>query len=90
MARVSQRRSALTGTYGFPGSERDLISRGLIPTGFLDGFKARVLLHLALAADASPEQITAAFAAAGGLAGEPEWPWPTGSMVTPAVVTGGR
>jgi len=49
------------GTYGFPGSEMDLLARGLIPAGILDGPKARVLLSLLLRAGASREAIAAAF-----------------------------
>lgn len=50
-------------TYGFAGSERDLIARGLIPAGSLDGLKARVLLTLLLGSGAGIEQVRAAYAA---------------------------
>ncbi|WP_313896729.1 asparaginase [Streptomyces sp. GC420] len=53
--------STATTTYGFPGSERDLLQRGLIAAGPLDPFKARILLLALLRADANPEDIAAAF-----------------------------
>ena len=57
----------LSDSYDYAGSERDLRAGGLIPAGLLDPYKSRVLLIAALAAGADRDQITAAFAAAGGL-----------------------
>jgi L-asparaginase len=57
--------STLTGTYGGPGSERDLLARGLTSAGLLHPFKARVLLRLLVAAGAARSEIAAAFAALG-------------------------
>ncbi len=68
-------RSVLTGTYGFTGSESDLISRGLIPGGTLAPFKARLLLVATLAASASRNQIADAFSSAGLLTDSAAWPW---------------
>ncbi|MCC8245044.1 asparaginase [Saccharothrix sp. NEAU-S10] len=67
----------LAATYAFPGSERDLLSRGLVRAGFLDPLKARILLHGLLAADADSKTIAAAFAAAGGHGTPGDWPYPT-------------
>lgn len=52
----------LTGTYGYPGSEKDLISRGLIPAGDLGPYQARILLHELLARGADRETIAERFA----------------------------
>lgn len=43
-------------TYGYPGSETDLLNRGLISAGSLDGLKARLLLSLLLRSSASREK----------------------------------
>jgi L-asparaginase len=50
----------MTHTYGFPGSESDLLSRGLLCAGLLDGLKARILLSLALRRRGTSPSATAA------------------------------
>ncbi|QIB33901.1 asparaginase [Ancylobacter pratisalsi] len=52
-------------TYGYPGSEIDLVARGLIPSGLLTGPKARILLTLGLACGLDGPAIRAAFSAFG-------------------------
>ena len=49
----------------FSGAENELLSRGIISAGFLDPFKARLLLHVLLSRNAGRDQVTAAFAAYG-------------------------
>jgi len=49
-------------TYHFPGSEMDLIARGLIPAGWLSPHKARLLLGCALGSAMRHDHIRAAFA----------------------------
>lgn len=48
-------------TYGFPGSEMDLLERGLIPAGMLDGLKARLFLVLLLRSGAERAEISGTF-----------------------------
>ena len=58
----------LRSTYGgFPGSETDLIGRGVIYAGSLDGPKARILLTLLLMRGADRDEIIRAFAEIGPL-----------------------
>ena len=47
-------------TYGYPGGDVDLVARGLVPTGDLDGAKARLLLMAALATSEERSQAEAA------------------------------
>lgn len=48
-------------TYGFPGSEIDLIRRGVIPAGWLSSHKARLLLAVALGAGQNTKAIQDTF-----------------------------
>lgn len=52
-------------TYGYPGSEMDLIARGAIMAGDLSGRKARLLLHVLLQAGVRGRELEAAFAERG-------------------------
>jgi L-asparaginase len=52
----------LNHSYGYAGGEMDLIRRGLIPAGWLDGRKCRVALALLLSTKASRDEIAAFFA----------------------------
>jgi L-asparaginase len=52
-----------TQTYGFAGSEIDLIAKGVIPCGHLSASKARLLLSLLVSAGTPAEGIRQAFQA---------------------------
>ena len=51
----------LHATYGFIGSETDLLERGLISAGPLDGLKARLFLTLLLRSGATQEEVRDSF-----------------------------
>lgn len=55
----------LRNTYHAPGSEIDLLGRGLIDGGFVHPYKARVLLKVLLGGGADHAAVAAAFAARG-------------------------
>ena len=52
----------LRSTYGFPGSESDLLSRGLISAVSLPPVKANVLLRLVLSSDSAHHAVRGLFA----------------------------
>ncbi len=58
--------AVLTATYGFKGSESDLVARGLIRAGWLPGIKARLLLMACLSAGQDQSAIRGAFAVYAG------------------------
>jgi L-asparaginase len=53
--------SIASNTYGYPGSESDLLARGLISGGALDAYKARLLLMLLLESGVERAAISEAF-----------------------------
>ena len=53
-------------TYGFPGSEKDLLEQGLVSARYLDPFKARLLLFTLLRSGADAATIAGTFAQAAG------------------------
>ncbi len=54
-----------TATYGYPGSEADLIERGVIMAGTLSPRKARLLLHVLLSGGCGANAVGAEFALRG-------------------------
>jgi L-asparaginase len=64
--------SVLSHTYGFAGSEEDLLARGVMAAGWLDGRKARILLWSLLATGSPLSRIREVVAARGGHPGGPD------------------
>jgi L-asparaginase len=58
--------STATRTYGFPGSESDLLRRGAVLAGRLDPRKARILLWALLRSGADREEVRREFERRGG------------------------
>jgi len=63
--------TTLSSTYGFAGSESDLLTRGALPAGWLDPRKARLLLWSLLAVGAPTATIAEEFARRGESPGGP-------------------
>jgi len=63
LASRAQSGEMLRETYGFPGAERDLLSRGVLSAGWLNGRKARILLALLLGAPGGAAAVPRRFAA---------------------------
>jgi L-asparaginase len=61
----------LSGTYGFVGSEQDLLARGVVPAGWLDARKARLLLWALLAGGLDAGEVRATVIARGAAPGGP-------------------
>ena len=61
LASRSMMGQVFTQTYGYSGSEIDLIGRGIVPAGYLSGLKARLLLDLALRAGGGVASVREAF-----------------------------
>lgn len=53
--------STTRSSYGYPGSEVDLLNRGLIGAGWLDACKSRLLLYALLAGGASTAEVRGEF-----------------------------
>lgn len=66
--------SVLSHTYGFVGSEEDLLARGAVSAGWLDARKARILLWSLIATGAPLRRIREVVAARGGRPGGPDQP----------------
>ena len=53
--------STTQSSYGYPGSEVDLLNRGLIGAGWLDALKSRLLLYALLASGSGTSKVRAEF-----------------------------